>query len=142
MTDVFRRPSSSGSAIVGRRRRAVSAALAVFFLLAAACHKSPARLAYDSIDGATTLVHSSLRAFNVLYQNGLATEADRTKAKAIYEGYQKIALTASYAAEIATTAEARSAALKQAGDAALDAVRQIDELSAAAKARAPAGGAK
>ena len=139
----FSPPRSSGRAIAfGRRRVALSAALAVFFLLSAACHKPAARLAYDSIDGATTLVQASLRAFNVLYQQGLATEADRLKAKGYYETFQKVAIGASYVAEAATTPEERAAAIKQTGDAAVAAARQIDDLSAAAKARAPAGGAR
>lgn len=124
----------------GRGR--VSILLAVFFLLASACHKSPARLAYDSIDGATTAVQASLKAFNILYQQGIADEADRTKARAAYETFQKVAVAASYVAEAATTPDERAAAIRKTSEAAVAAISTLDDLSAEVKARPPTGGAK
>jgi hypothetical protein len=121
------------------RGRRISATLAVFFLLLTACGKPPARMAYDSIDGATVAVQGALRAFNVLYQNGQATEADRTTAKAIYTTFQAVALGATYTAEMATTKEEAQAAVKRTSDAAVEAVTSLEKLSTSVKARAPGG---
>lgn len=137
MTESLPPPAALGRSLLGRRRVQAFAALAVFFLVA--CNKPPARMAYDSIDGATVAVQGALRAFNVLYQNGQATEADRTTAKSIYVTFQQVALGATYAAEMATTKEEAAAAVKKVSDAAIEAVSSLDQLSTSVKARAPGG---
>ena len=123
-----------------REHRAYSM-LAVLSLVIglAACGKPPARMAYDSIDGATVAVQGALRAFNILYQNGQATEADRATAKRIYLVYQDVAVAATYIAETVTTKEEAQAAIKKVSDAATKAVSELEMLSSNVRARSPAG---
>jgi len=138
MTESIPPPATHGRGLLGRRRGVAFAALVVFFLFSA-CGKPPARMAYDSIDGATVAVQGAIRAFNVLYQNGQATEADRTTAKSIYTTFQQVALGATYVAEMATTKEEAAAAVRKVSDAAVGAVSSLDQLSTSVKARAPGG---
>lgn len=93
---------SSPSPVVGnpRARTLRAGALLVIITLTVACAgTSPDRVAFNTIDGATDAVQSTLAVFGELYREGVKTDPvtwneNRARAKAAYERYQATALAA------------------------------------------------
>jgi hypothetical protein len=75
--------------------------VALVVLLAVACASTPPdRVAYNTIRGAVVSVQAGMSGFNVIYQSGKATEADRERVLAAYAKFQK---TAALAIDIAAS---------------------------------------
>lgn len=69
--------------------------LFVVLALAVACASTPKdRVVYNSIEGATVGVQTSMKVFNEFYQAGKATEDQRTQVLAAYAKYQAVARVA------------------------------------------------
>ena len=86
--------------------------VAAFFLCtAASC--PPQRVAFNTVDSASTAVLVASATFNACYQTGPCTEAQRVKVKAAYEKYQLAAEAAVFAIGSATV-EGTSAQMAEA----------------------------
>ena len=75
---------------------------------------TPARIAYNTIDGAVDGAQAAMKAFNERYQAGLQTEEDRTRALAAYADFQT---TARLARQLATDITQKASAITVASDA-------------------------
>ena len=85
----------------GRSKRTIP--LLVVVLLISACASTPPdRIAYNSIDAAVSSVQLGMRAFNGLYQEGKATEEQRTQVLEAYKKFQAVALSCVKISQTAT----------------------------------------
>jgi len=113
----FKVPSAIGIAVL----------LAVSLAYANACSSTatPARKAYTTIDDAVTAAQQAMKGFNDQYQNGLATEAQRTKALAYYADFQA---TARMAVTLSKDVTQQASALQIASDAAANLLALLAQL--------------
>jgi hypothetical protein len=96
-----------------------------FALFGCASGSTPARVAYNSIDGAVSGAQAAMSAFNERYQAGLQTEADRTKALTYYADFQA---TARLAATLAKDITQQQTALTIASDAAAKLIQLLAQV--------------
>jgi len=86
---------------------------------------TPARISYNSIDGAVEGVQAAMRAFNDRYQQGLQSEEDRTKALAYYADFQA---TARLAIQLAKDISQKESALTVASNAATKLIQLLAQI--------------
>lgn len=105
----------------------VVTALLMGVVAASGCKTTtPARISYNTIDGAVEGVQTAMRAFNSRYQTGLQSEAERTKVLAAYDIFQASARLATVAArDVSQHQKAVTVAI----DAAADLILLIDVLT-------------
>lgn len=99
--------------------------------------KTKARLAFDTIDGATSTVQGFVRGFGVVSRAGYGTDAQKEKVRLAYAAFQKAALSATYLLEIATTDLERQKAREDLSKAAETAILEIQGATDEAKAIPP-----
>jgi outer membrane protein TolC len=101
-------------------------ALALFLVTAWGCASStPARIAYNTIDGAVDAAQGAMKAFNERYQVGLQTEEDRTRALAYYAEFQA---TARLATQLAKDISQKESAITVASNAATKLIQLLAQL--------------
>lgn len=73
--------------------------LALVFALVACASTPTDRIVYNSLSGAVDGVHAAMGAFNEVYQQGKATEQQRTQVLAAYKHFQDVARAAAKVAK-------------------------------------------
>ena len=106
-------------------------ALAVWLTTVLGCASTPQRIQYNTISAATDGVQTAMRGFNLKYQEGKATEADRDKALAIYAEFQKVALKA--AGNLLVPRAPTAGDIAEVSKAAVDAIFAIKKITGGAE---------